>query len=110
MIRTKYLLKKESGIYKIQSITNHKIYVGSAVNVNKRILSHHLTELKRNKHYNSYLQRHTNKYEMDHLKQEMAVNVAKVMQQIGSIRYEIDTDFPSGNVKITATTYVPEKL
>ena len=47
---------------------------------------------------------------MDHLKQEMAVNVAKVMQQIGSIRYEIDTDFPSGNVKITATTYVPEKL
>lgn len=47
---------------------------------------------------------------MKHLKQEMAINVAKVMQQIGAIRYEINTDFSSGNVKITATTYVPEKL
>lgn len=47
---------------------------------------------------------------LSHLKQEMAINVAKVMQQIGAIRYEIDTDFNSGNVKITAITYVPEKL
>jgi len=47
---------------------------------------------------------------MDHLKKEMAINVAKVMQQIGAIRYEIDTDMNSGNVKITAITYVPEKL
>ena len=47
---------------------------------------------------------------MNHLKQEMAISVVKIMQQIGAIRYEIDTDFTSGNVKITATTYVPEKL
>lgn len=47
---------------------------------------------------------------MNHLKQELGMNIAKVMHQIGAIRYEIDSDFNSGNVKITATTYVPEKL
>lgn len=47
---------------------------------------------------------------LSHLKQEMAINVAKVMQQIGAIKYEIDADMYSGNIKIIATTYVPEKL
>lgn len=53
---------KHSGIYIIQSISNPKrIYVGSAVDLNDR-KQMHLFELRRNKHTNSKLQRHFNKY------------------------------------------------
>lgn len=51
-----------SAIYKIQSIIKpEKVYVGSAVQI-KRRWQKHLTELKYNKHGNSKLQRHFNKY------------------------------------------------
>ncbi len=50
-----------SGIYAILNITNEKIYVGSAKSFKSRWLIH-LRELKKNKHYNSYLQRAWNKY------------------------------------------------
>lgn len=49
-------------------------------------------------------------YYMTRLKHELSINLAKVMQQIGAIKYEIDADMYSGNIKIIATTYVPEKL
>jgi group I intron endonuclease len=51
-----------SAIYKIQSITKpERIYIGSAVQI-KRRWNKHLTELRNNKHGNSKLQRHFNKY------------------------------------------------
>jgi len=50
------------GIYKIQSkIKPERIYVGSAVNVKHRWVSH-LSDLRLNKHGNSRLQNHFNKY------------------------------------------------
>jgi group I intron endonuclease len=53
---------KISGIYKIQSyIKNHKIYIGSAINIHDR-WNKHLLLLKKNKHYNKKLQNHYNKY------------------------------------------------
>lgn len=50
-----------SGIYKITNIITGKIYVGSAVNLNKRF-SQHKTKLKYNKHHSSKLQNSYNKH------------------------------------------------
>lgn len=53
---------KISGIYKIQSIKkSERCYVGSAINIHLRWLSH-LSNLKMNKHHSQKLQNHYNKY------------------------------------------------
>lgn len=49
------------GIYKIICIKNNKFYIGSGVNIDKRLKSH-IGLLKRNKHENKYLQNCWNKY------------------------------------------------
>jgi group I intron endonuclease len=54
-------LESTSGIYKITSITNGKIYIGCASNVRTRI-NGHLYNLRREKHNNIYLQRAWTKY------------------------------------------------
>lgn len=51
-----------SGIYKIECTVTGKIYVGSAVNLYRRWHSHHLTDLRGNRHVNRYLQAAWNKY------------------------------------------------
>ena len=52
----------KSGIYKIESLSNpYRIYIGSAVDINKRWITH-LWSLRRNKHHSQKLQRHYNKY------------------------------------------------
>jgi group I intron endonuclease len=54
--------KKITGIYKIQSaIKPERIYIGSGVNIQRRWWCH-LSKLRNNKHENSKLQRHFNKY------------------------------------------------
>lgn len=53
--------KKISGIYMILNIVNGKFYIGSSVNVNKRLL-HHKNSLNKNKHHSILLQRAFNKY------------------------------------------------
>ncbi len=50
-----------SGIYKISCLINNKIYIGSASCLSSRKRDH-FNFLKRNKHYNSYLQRSFNKH------------------------------------------------
>lgn len=51
-----------NGIYKIESkIKPERIYIGSAININKR-WGDHLRDLKDNKHHSIKLQRHFNKY------------------------------------------------
>ena len=53
---------KISGIYKIQSAKKpKKIYIGSSINISKR-WNEHLSNLKYNRHPNSKLQCHYNKY------------------------------------------------
>ena len=49
------------GVYKIENIVNHKIYVGSSVDINKRFDSH-IKSLRKGKHNNKYLQRAWDKY------------------------------------------------
>lgn len=52
---------KIGGIYKITNIINKKIYIGKSKNIQRRI-NHHIKDLNKNKHYNTYLQTSWNKY------------------------------------------------
>lgn len=56
--------KDKSGIYRIECIGNGKFYIGSAVNLYKR-LSDHRQGLRKNKHHCRYLQNAYNKYGED---------------------------------------------
>lgn len=49
------------GIYKIVNIQNNFLYIGSAININRR-WNYHKSYLKRNKHFNKKLQNAWNKY------------------------------------------------
>lgn len=53
--------KNGSGIYGIFNLINGKVYIGSAVNLKKRIFQHKF-ELIQEKHINEYLQNSWNKY------------------------------------------------
>lgn len=55
-------LKDKMGIYQIRNLVNNKIYIGSAINLRKR-LNTHLNKLKTNIHENEKLQRAFNKYD-----------------------------------------------
>jgi len=61
------LPRKASGIYRIRSIINGKVYVGSAVNLRDRINQGHIWRLKKQKHDNCHLQNHCNKYGIEDL-------------------------------------------
>jgi len=58
------------GIYKITNIINSKIYVGSAINLNKRNKKH-LYDLKHNIHHSIHLQRAWGKYGEDNFSFEV---------------------------------------
>ena len=51
----------ESGIYKIVNTQNGKLYIGSAININRR-WNEHKSELRGNKHHSPRLQNSYNKY------------------------------------------------
>jgi len=53
-----------SGVYLIQNIITNKVYVGSSINIEKR-LKVHLKALQKRNHLNPYLQRAWNKYGED---------------------------------------------
>lgn len=50
-----------SGIYKIENMINHKIYVGQSQDIHKRFMRHK-NDLNSNRSFNSHLQRSWNKY------------------------------------------------
>lgn len=61
MITINSLPQYDTGIYKIVNKVNGKVYVGQSVNMRNRY-ARHLNSLRKNKHYNQYLQRSFNKY------------------------------------------------
>jgi group I intron endonuclease len=65
-----------SGVYKITNIVSGKIYIGSAVNLNKRKLSHK-SALKKGKHQNKHLQYAWNKYKEEDFVFETIIICAK---------------------------------
>lgn len=60
----------KSGIYKITNLINDKIYIGSTIHFKKR-WDLHKSQLKRQKHKNTYLQNVYNKYGKDNFKFEI---------------------------------------
>ncbi len=50
-----------AGVYEIRNIANEHRYIGSSINISKR-LSAHIRALKKNRHQNRYLQFAFNKY------------------------------------------------
>lgn len=56
--------REKSGVYRITLINDNRCYIGSSVDLGKRVRSHY-TDLKSNIHTNSYLQRVWNKYGED---------------------------------------------
>lgn len=61
MLKLEKEKSNDSCIYKIVNIKNNKIYIGSAVNFNKRV-SNHLYNLRKNKHHSKKLQNSYNKH------------------------------------------------
>jgi group I intron endonuclease len=70
-------LVKVSGIYKIQSKTTKKFYIGSSIFIGKR-WQKHLSCLKSNTHVNYYLQNHVNKYGIE----DLEFSIIDVMENI----------------------------
>lgn len=54
-------LEEKSGIYSFLCLANSKRYIGQSKNLKKRQQTH-MSELKNNRHFNSYLQKAYNKY------------------------------------------------
>jgi len=53
-------MKKSTGIYALYNTGNDKMYIGMAVNINRRMIKHY-SYLKNNKHINKHLQQAYNK-------------------------------------------------
>lgn len=53
--------EKICGIYKIENLVDGKVYIGQSINVSNR-LANHKSDLKHNRHHNTYLQHAYNKY------------------------------------------------
>jgi group I intron endonuclease len=85
------------GIYKITNIVNKKYYIGSAINVKKRI-NEHKSSLMKNKHYNSHLQSSYNKYGASNFIYEI-IETAKNENIIECEQYWIDTLDANNNIK-----------
>lgn len=84
---------KISGIYKL--VINDKIYIGSAIDLSKRLRSH-LNGLKANKHGNIHLQRAFNKYKQ--IDFEIIETVMFAEHLIQREQFYIDTIKPQYNI------------
>lgn len=85
-----------SGIYEIRNIVNNNIYIGSAVDFNKRWYLH-LKDLTKNAHSNSHLQKAWNKYG----KENFVFNKLEICKREDLIRREqfhLDLKKPSYNI------------
>lgn len=85
-----------SGIYSIKNTVNNKIYIGSSVNIYKRLLKHR-SLLRHNRHFNSILQNSYNK----NLECNFIVEIIEIVP-VGLIQereqYFIDTLKPFYNI------------
>ena len=68
----------KSGIYQIRNTKDNKIYIGSAVNLNKR-KNNHFSHLRRNLHSNKHLQNAFNKHGRNNFIFEVLITCHKSM-------------------------------
>jgi group I intron endonuclease len=86
----------KSGIYKILNLTNNKIYVGSAVNLERRRKAH-LNKLKHNSHPNYHLQNSYNLYGSG-VFDFTVIEFVNIKQLIEREQYYIDVLNPEYNI------------
>lgn len=92
---------KLTGIYKIQSkIKPERVYIGSAVDIYKRWMGH-LSALRHNKHGNSRMQNHFNKYGESDLQLSVLVECMKC-KLIEEEQKFIDLENPFFNICLKA--------
>jgi len=82
-------MSKISCIYKITSKINNKVYIGSAIDFNKRKW-HHIGDLRNNRHKNQKLQAHVNKYGLDDICMDVIEIVDDNLKLIEREQYYID--------------------
>ena len=85
-----------SGIYQIQSLINNKLYIGSAVNLNRR-KKEHWDGLKQGIHHSILLQRHVNKYGIDDL-QFSVIEYCRKEKLIEREQHYLDSLNPKFNI------------
>jgi group I intron endonuclease len=90
-------MENNHAIYIIKSIITNRIYVGSAVNYNKRFKQHSYN-LFNNKHCNLKIQNHFNKYGKEDLIYEVIEYVELKENLINREQYYIDTLNPFFNI------------
>lgn len=74
----------KSGIYLIKNIINNKVYIGSAINIDKR-WKHHKKDLAKGKHHSCLLQRAWDKYGEQNFKFEI---IEEVQNPVHLLSYE----------------------
>lgn len=100
---------KISGIYQIQSkVHPDRIYIGSAINIHGRWYQH-LNTLRRNKHRNSRLQNHFNKYGESDLQFSILLGCEKD-DLIKIEQYFLDSHKPFFNINPTAKSNLGRKF
>ena len=77
---------KTSGIYKITTLHNNKIYIGSSISL-KRRMNDHINRLIGNKHYINYFQRIFNKHGKDNFKVEFLF-ISQIKYQLNSQKHK----------------------
>lgn len=88
---------KTSGIYQIRNITNGQIYIGSSVNIKKRIYEH-FRILKKRIHFNPKLQNAYNKYGRESFEACAVLCVPNTDDLIEMEQYFLDTKMPEYNI------------
>jgi len=85
-----------SGIYQIRNVINEKIYIGSAINIDRR-WNEHVSLLKRTKHHSRHLQSAWNKYGEENFEFSILEECEKE-QLVEREQYYLDTLCPEYNV------------
>ena len=79
----------KSGIYLIKNIINNKVYIGSAINIDKR-WKEHIYSLKKSKHHSEHLQYAWDKYGELNFKFEILEEVSNLLHLISYEQVYLD--------------------
>lgn len=91
---------KQCGIYSIVNLINNHCYIGSSIDIDKRI-TRHKHNLKNNKHHSKYLQRAWNKYGEENFKFIILAKTS-ISKRLAIEDYFIVTECPKYNVSLSA--------
>jgi len=79
-----------SGIYKITCYKNNKFYIGSSINIDRR-LNEHTQLLRKNKHTNTYLQNSWNEHREQNFRFEIIETIHDISQLLIREKWWLDT-------------------